>query len=333
MPRTRPLLILTACVASTVAPALDRVAEAQCVGCAQTVYSPVQQPLQQTVAYAPVAAPAPVVYQSYRPYDGWYPGKYLGQLLTLPFRTQVTVAPPAAPVAAPTFATAAYRPSYPASYSVGYAPAMTPAYTVARPVTLTAMDPCTPVAACGCPGGAVTTAGFETYSPAAGACSGCAEPSFNAGSQAVYDAPLQPTPAPRIAPNEQVPESRVNRPVYQEPTGAQQPSYAEPPQASPNDNSVLEGSGSRVAPDAETSSYWEAPQLFDARDRSARRPQPGRPHVWNAVYHQPNRRAQQPGAAAAGAVRRTAYRQQPEAQPAPQPRRHAQDGASGWRGR
>ena len=306
-------------------------AEAQCATCPPA-----------TVAYSPVLAPAPaatpVVYQSVQPRRGWYPGKYLSRLFR-PFRRQqpapVVAAPAiAAPVAAPTatFATAAYQPTYPPSYTaaygqtttvgfwptvqnVGYAPAV---QTVARPVTLTALDPCGcgPVC-CGacstpscCGASGVTTAGFETYS---GGCSNCAaQPAPQSYAPQNYAAPpanggrLEPTPA--LGPNENVPSNRVQRPVYEEPAG---------------EGSLLngEGSGSRAAGESDSTSYWNPPQLFDARDRSASRPQPRQPtaKMWNAVYHQP----------APQKVDRTALRPTSASIAPRQPT--AQVSAAGWR--
>ncbi|MEM6799497.1 MAG: hypothetical protein AAF589_08280 [Planctomycetota bacterium] len=328
---------LTAALAAAFLVAAGSTARAQCNACAQPVYAaaPVAQP---TVAYSPVLAPAPAPagYQAYRPYDGWYPGKYLGRALTWPFRAidqavAPLTAPPvvAAPVAAPTqtFVTAAYRPTYPLNYTVGYAPAV---QTVARPVTLTALSPCGcgPVCSSGCStcaSSGVTTAGFETsYTPGCSSCASQPAPaSYESYETPTYSSPsnrsLQPTPAPAISPNERVPESRVQRPDFDQ---YNPPSYEAPAEESPNDASILQGdgSGTRGGPDADASSYWDAPQLFDARDRSAQRPRTQRPsaNVWNAVYHQ----------SASAANRSAAYRPT-SYQPAPA-KRNAQVGASGW---
>lgn len=270
---------------------------------------------QPTVAYSPVVAPAPapVVYQSYQPYDGWYPGKYLGRVVTWPFRavgnalSTPLARDPVYAAPAPTFQTAAYRPTYPASYSVGYAPSAysvgyapsaytvgyapstyTVGYTptvqsVARPVTLTSYDACScgPVCcrSCGdaCCGGGVTTAGYETSYD-----SGCANCASQPVQSSFVEEPsrtrgIEPTPAlPRDA---DIPEQRVQRPVSPEVEG---------------EESLLEEGDSET--DGSTS-YWNPPQLFDARDRSAQRPQPS-VKMWNAVYRQP----------APQATKRTGYR-------------------------
>ncbi len=304
-------------------------AQAQCNTCAQPVYAaaPVAQPMvaQPTVAFSPVvpSAPSPVVYQTYRPYSGWYPGKYLARAITWPFRDRTTVAPvgvapvATAPLATPTstFVTAAYRPTYPLTYTASYAPTV---QTLARPVTLTALSPCGCGPVCGCTSpcstcatGGVTTAGFESgYN---GGCSNCAAATFDA--RAATSAPLQPTPAPALSPNAAVPEQRVNRPNFEKFNQG-------PAEVSPNDDSVLRTNGieSPAGPDAAESSWWDAPELFDARDRSAQRhrsQQPTAP-VWNAVYHK----------TAARTVQQAGYRSNPT--PAPVAKRNVQVGASGW---
>ncbi|MEM8865465.1 MAG: hypothetical protein AAGF31_07945, partial [Planctomycetota bacterium] len=115
---------------------------------------------------------------------------------------------------------------------------------------------------------------------------------FNSGSGG-----LEPTPA--LPPNSNVPETRVNRPD----TGID----AAPPLDNPANGSDVD----------DATSWFEAPQLFDGRDRSASRPTT---NVWNAVYQQPvgNR---------AATAQRTAYR--PTTQPAAP--RNRQVGAGGWR--
>ena len=202
--RTAPLGSSLCLALAVVAIALaGATAEAQCTSCAQPVYA------QPTVAYSPVVAQSPAVYQTYRPYSGWYPGKYLGRALSWPFRaTGAALSTPLNPAPTSTFVTAAYRPSYPVNYSVGYA-GNAPVYqTVARPialaaattcptcvsnpccctsyrpVTLTALSSCCPDTCCntgcatcasgGCCGGSgVVTAGYDApYNPGCSDCSG-----------------------------------------------------------------------------------------------------------------------------------------------------------------
>lgn len=301
---------------------------AQCAGCAQP-----------TVAYSPVVAQQTPVYQTAYYGTGWYPGKFLGRVVTWPFRAvgnalTTPVAPAygyAAPAVAPTFTTAAYRPTYPLSYSAGYTPytasyapvmqtvarpvALAPTYAY-RPVTLAAVsDCCTPACSSPCGGcgtcssctGAVT-AGYEA--PIGSSCSNCG----GQASQATYDyaAPrqqqqqfqsqplpdnpsgsLQPTPAPGIDPDAPVSEQRLR------------PESAAPAQ---------DGAGD------DTTSWFEPPQLFDNRDRSAQRPTAP---VWNAVYQKQN--------VAPQGRHQTAYRSASYDRPVAQPKpRHVQKGASGW---
>lgn len=325
------------------------VGHAQCGGCEAPALAP-------TVAYSPVAvaAPvtpvAPVVYQSAvpTPRSGWYPGKFIGQLfggIGSVFSPRPAV-PPSAAVVPPTFTTAAYSPTYPPSYSVGYAPtAYTAGYapsaysvgyapasyaavqqTVAYPsptVTLSPVnDCCCGSSACSACSGAVTAGYSAPLGAPAGGCANC-----QGGAPATYEQSAvyqQPafTPPPQPQPGFQAPAG----PGYPQPTPA--------PQLPQNDNTPEQRQSFR--PDSnpldvdksnydlnnmdDTTSYFQAPELFNPRDRTTRRPSATTAPVWNAVYQQPESRQ----------TRQTAYR---TAKPVgyEQPARNKQVGASGWR--
>lgn len=329
----RPRLGMAVCAVAAIALSSAESVHAQCAGCAQP-----------TVAYSPVVAqPAPVYQTAY--YDGgWYPGKYLGRALTWPFRAVgnalTTPLTPyygyTAPAVAPTFTTAAYRPTYSPSYTVGYTPytasyapvvqtvarpvALAPTYAY-RPVTLATIDSCCQPA-CGCPtacgscdacsacSGGVVTAGYDAQLGAAcsscggagcASCSGQAPVTYQqAPTQQQYptqplpqngSGTLEPTPAPGLNPNDPVSEERM-RPESAAPTGG--------------------------ANGEDTTSWFEPPQLFDNRDRSAQGPTAP---VWNAVYHKQS--------AAPAGRHQTAYRSASYDRPVAKPR-NVQQGASGW---
>lgn len=313
-------------------------AQAPCATCPQptVAYSPVVA-APPTVALQPVQ---PVVYQQPAPaYRGWYPGKYLSRLFSRPTAPAPAYAPPsyaaqayAQPVVAqPTFVTSAYRPTYPPSYttySATYAPTV---QTVARPVTLapvyssypsttayanpcnTCGSPCDSYGCSSCSSG-VVAAGYET--PANPGCSSCAAggstyaaPSGPPASS-TYGAQqsLQPTPAPALPRGSNVPENRALRVPVEDPAGVPAPAGGE---ASPND---LDASGT---------TWFEAPQLYDNRDRSAARSMPSQhgptTGVWNAVY-------QQPAGSRTYNVQRTSFGSKTQ----PETRRHKVIDMSGW---
>lgn len=281
---------LVATVVCSMASALPGVARAQsCCGA------------QPTVAYYAPQAP---VYQTYRAYDGWYPGKYLGRLFG--WNDYTAVAPA-------TYATTAYRPVYPASYVAAYPAATTayypPAYTASyaaayapacsacgtdpcgctaqRPVVLSALSPCD--SGCGgcsaCAG--ASDVGYATYDAGCSSCSGAV--------QSDYEVPVTGNggsglPTPAVPEESNVPEDRS---IYQRPESAP---------AGSEDTLDLGSDGS--------ASYFQAPQLFNPRDQTTKRPTAP---VWTAVYKKPV------DAAPASAT-----------SPTP-PTRHRQVGASGWR--
>ncbi len=245
----------------------------------------------------------------------------------------VGFAPQAASFApSPTAFTAAYRPTYPPSYTVGFAPTFSLASEVAlqtafSPVVGSACSSCN---ACGCdpcgctscampvtmasPGcstcGQATSAVYESPSSGCASCNAPASYSSNVAPSNYYDSaptqqsynpqsftpqtPGQPTPAPGLGPNENPPAER---------------SILEKPEMQQDDAADLGPSA------ADSSTYFEAPQLYDPRDRTTQRPTAP---VWNAVYEKP---------ADGAAVRRTSMKVASEPQA---PVRRSQVGFEGW---
>lgn len=295
--------LATPAVAATLVLAMGVQASAQCA-------------VPQPIAAQPTVAYSPVVYQTQVQSDRWYPGKYLTDFTRSVFgpRTTTTYTAGYAPVAAapaaaspytvgyapsPVYQTA-YRPTYPISYGPIASPLV---QSVSRPVVLS------PVIGSSC--NACCSAGVGTSSGV---------------SQSVYDAPLSPGCS-----------NCTSTPVYSQPSGPLTPTpagpdsiYREPPPAlGPTDNPAPERSlkpaltdpNSGISIDADEASgdsgaYWQAPPLFDARDRVTQKsPAP----VWQAVYRRPVgeqaaraqataastrvRGAHQQGAAGWGAVR------------------------------
>ncbi|MEN1682152.1 MAG: hypothetical protein AAGJ46_21450 [Planctomycetota bacterium] len=323
----------TLCLGLAASLAFAGLADAQCTGCAQptVAYSPVvAQPYTAAYAAQPAVVPQQPLVLQQTPVvaDPWYPGKLLGRVITAPFRAVdrlLTPAPVVVPQATqPTFVTAAYRPTFPPNYNYATFAAAPSVQTVARPVTLVqtptyqaspacCTDPCGGAGF----GGGVVNAGFAA--PIDTGCSSCSGGSaitspgnapitqpvqpINPSPGTGFNGALTPTPTPAIPPGANVSPSRVNRPE------------------TPGEGSVMQPPVDGASDDA--TSWWDAPQLFDARDRSANRPQA---NVWPAVYQQPA-----PATAPSG-YRQTAYRpnQQPAAAPQ-RPARNKQVGASGWR--
>ncbi|QDU90039.1 hypothetical protein Pla175_34380 [Pirellulimonas nuda] len=317
---------------------------AQCTSCAQPVvaFSPVvQAPVMQP-------APQPVVWQTQTTTarDGWYPGKVIGNLFRPRATTTVTTNyAPAAPSFVPVTAgyvpqtvgyapqmvsyaptatsyTAAYRPTFPPSYSLAME---VPLQTVYRPIVEPACNSCG-TDPCGCtscampvtmsaPGcsscGQASTAAFAAPSSGCASCSAPASFSSNvapsyyeepAGQSYVPQNSGQPTPAPSLGADE---NPAAERSVLEKPPVEPQID----PQAEPSD---LGPSGTSIE---DSSTYFEAPQLYDPRDRTTRRPTAP---VWNAVYEKP---------ADSGTVHRTSLRVESEA---PAPVRRTQVGFEGW---
>lgn len=312
-------------------------AASQCSSCAQ--------PVAQAVAYQPVAY-QPTVYQSTTTYGGWYPGKLIGDTWRSLFGAQTTsvyTANYAAPVAygasyapytasyapytagyvpyaasyAPA-ATVAYRPTYPPTYTVGYAPtyslaAEVPLQTVVQSVpdcgacATTAAMPVTLAAPCCDACGGVATAGYAE----SGGCASCEQPaSFETPyvpQTTVQQAPGatpgyqsgSPTPAPILGADENVPEERSNL----KPDADKEESAGE--DLGPTDGS----------PADESSTYFEAPRLFNPGDRTTRKPTAP---VWKAVYRKPV------GGTAAVATGASVGEAQPETD------RRPQVGYEGW---
>ncbi|MEM8947329.1 MAG: hypothetical protein AAGD11_19300 [Planctomycetota bacterium] len=283
--------MLRSCIAGMLLVAITvGVASAQCNTCAAP-----------TVAYQPVVA-QPVVAQptvAYRPYTGWYPGKWLDQWRLRRAGVATTI-PAYSP--APTY-TAAYAPTYtaaytPASYTAAYAPTYTAAYrpyvtafaplstpvattcntctqTVARPVLMrpvvaSACDTCSFTPSCGCDS-CSTGVSQAVYSDTPG-CSSCASssagvssnvlPPANAGQPATVGPPTtQPSLAPVPAPNSQY---NSQRPI--------QGSGSREIDAPANDVDPLDQyDPGPVETESDSSTWYNAPQLLDPRDRTAAR--------------------------------------------------------------
>jgi len=148
-----------------------------------------------TVAYSPVVAQPTV---AYRPYTGWYPGKWLDQWRMR--RAGVAAPVPAYTAAyAPTY-TAAYAPTYTAAYAPSYAPSYTAAY---RPYVTSFAPLSAPVAA---PCNTCTQTAYypmmqtlarpvllrPVVAPACNTCDSCCSTDV---SQAAYTAPAYAGPA------------------------------------------------------------------------------------------------------------------------------------------
>ncbi len=247
-----------------------------------------------TVAFSPVlaAAPAPVVVQTTN--DGWYPGKALGNLSRSLFggtTTTTTVVAPTAGVATPTTAfrpvvmdpwgtttafrpiiadtwgaTTAYRPTYPATWgSVAVSPVV---QTVSRPVVLSPVVMSAPAVAPACDacGGVAQASFMSAPSSTCSSCSGGSSPSFVTPSSG-YESSTLVEPAPALAPTENPPAIRTQRPEIDE------------------TDSILEEESKTPTDAASANEYWKAPPLFAPpanRVTQATHPAP----VHTAVYRQ-----------------------------------------------
>ncbi|QDV74615.1 hypothetical protein [Botrimarina mediterranea] len=249
-----------------------------------------------TVAFSPVvAAPAPVVAQT-TTVDSWYPGRALANFSRSLFggsTTTTTFATPAAGVATPTTAfrpvvmdtwgatptwgaTTAYRPTFPATWGqVAYSPVV---QTVNRPVVLSpvmsmpaAASACNACDACG----GVAQASFMS-SPTS-TCSSCSAASNVVTPSGAYDSSTYGSstlvePAPALAPTENPPPVRSQRPeiddtdsiLHDEPAGEEK---------TPTDA-------------ASSNDYFNAPPLFaPPANRVTQNTHPAPVHT--AVYRQP----------------------------------------------
>ena len=279
-------------------------AAAQCSTCATpaaVAYAP---------AYTAAYAPAPVVYQTYRPTTGWYPGAVLDRWRMNRWSRSAAYAPTYATAYAPTYATsyaptyatayaAAYTPTYPPSYyGASYAPTYTAAYRPAYPLSYSAgyattvvaspVSPCATCCAdpCGCSrpvvmqavaDGCSTCAGGSYVAPAnyettGTGCAGCA----TSPTSTFIAPPSTPTPA---VPNgaAQPPAIPANEPVQEQRIETQRP----------DESTVLEPEPADTTPPAgetETppSTMFQPPELYDPGGRVTQRPNVP---VWNAVYH------------------------------------------------
>ena len=254
------MLVGLAAVAMT-APLVTN-ASAQCTTCAVP-----------TVAYRPVAA-QPVV--AYRPYTGWYPGKWLDGWRSRRLTTAV-------PVYTASYAPqqVAYRP-----YITSFAP-LAPAcrecvQTVARPVVLQPiLNSCSTCGcdSCSCSSCSACSAPVSQASYTEPACSSCAAsggPSYvtppSSSGQAIVG---PPTPQPQL-------ETSPPTTTFRRSEGGQAP-------AGTDGNSKPEPqSDPGPADDSDASTFFDlrAPMLLDPSDRTARRSSSRKPtvDVWTAVY-------------------------------------------------
>jgi len=263
-----------------------------------------------TVAYSPVVAQPTV---AYRPYTGWYPGKWLDQW-------RMRRAGVASPVPA---YTAAYAPTYTAAYAptyrAAYAPSYTASYTTAYRPYVTSFAPLSAPVAAPC-NTCVQTAyypNFQTVArpvlmrPVIAAAPACGCGACSSGvSQAAYTEPACSSCAGGTV-TDVVPRGNSGLPSVGPPTG--QPSFA-PPVAAPEDTQYrgklpADGGDAReskvpagsdvdplenhdpgpAATESDPSTYYNAPRLLDPRDRTVTRTNSRKPtvEVWNAVYRGP----------------------------------------------
>ncbi len=269
---------------------------AQCATCPTT-----------TVAYSPVVAQPTV---AYKPYTGWYPGKWLDQW-RLRSAGVGTTAPAYTAAYAPTY-TAAYAPSYTAAYRpyvTSYAPlssrTIQTAYypvtrTVARQVLMRpvvvapACNTCNFTPSCGCSACStgVSQAHFNEYSgePACSSCAGGGvthvAPLSNQGQPSVGPLTGQPTLSPIQAPPNGQSQYDAKRPVEGDDSPNVEPLADEEDPLEKYDPGPTET-------EADPSTYYNAPRLLDPNDRTAARSykQSHKPtvDVWTAVYRGPTK--------------------------------------------
>ncbi len=303
----RALLYGLVLVALTIVMPAD--ASAQCATCPTAVVP------ATTVAYSPVVTQPTV---AYRPYTGWYPGKWLDQWRMR--RAGVAATVPAYSAAyAPT-----YRSAYAASYTASYAPTYSVGYTAAYQPYVSSYAPLSSPVAQSCNTCVQTVARPVLMRPvvAAPACNtcsftpdcGCDTCASSGVSQAVYSEPACSSCAGSSVTSSVVPPASSALPNVGPQT--RQPDYAPVPSAADSEyrsnRQIDEGRSPAVDPtsddydplekfdpgpkgDLDPSTY-NAPRLLDPRDRTARSTH-RKPtvDVWTAVYRGPaqDRRVQQ----------------------------------------
>lgn len=288
-------LMLSACIATEVS--------AQCCG----------QPV--TSFYAPVQTThfVPVTQQTY--YSGWYPGYWLDRINASLWGTPTTyVAVQSAPVAWPTVAS--YAPvSTCSTCTASYAPAPCSTcntYTTSYAPACSTCSPCSTCSSCqsgcstcsSCPSGCstcsscsaapvVTQASYQE--PAAPGCSNCsanatAPPTTYAAPTPIAKEPTLAAPSTSSSAGPVTPPPSL--PSTPAATSTQKPAAENPPASStapagtaPATNGAPDKDSPYYVPKKEGSTYFEAPQLFSPKDRTAQRgvlvP------VRTAVYEQP----------------------------------------------
>jgi hypothetical protein len=282
-------VILVAAIGLSVSLAAQ--ANAQCCGQAATAY---YQPAAYT-AYSPVAYTS--YYGNYG--GGWYPGYWLNRVRTRLFgapSTYVASYPTAYQASYVPSYTAAYRPAYSVGYSTSYAAPVAASsgcsscssysagYAPCSSCT-SSYSPCSTCTTCATP--AVSQAVYQQ--PAAG-CASCGTQSTVVAPAATAPAPQHtqgPTPAPQstygvqngapsISPGADVPTERPQDTQRPATNGAEQ------------DIQPVPGSDADEADpykvDSDSSTYFQAPKLFDPNDRTAQR---SIAPVIAAVYEKP----------------------------------------------
>ena len=268
-------------------PALSHAA---CCGMGTTAY---YQPAAYT-AYSPAA------YTSY--YGGWYPGYWLDRI-----RTRLWGSPTTYVAAYPSTYAASYAPSY----SVGYRPAYSVGYATSYAAPAVGCSSCS-----ACP----TCPSYSVGYSSCGTCTTCAAPAV---SQAVYQQPAGcascATPAAVVAPAPAMAAPAPQGAAPPAPTPAPQSTYGTqngaPPYLSPGatvperqqetqrpangtQNGTQNGAQQEIQPEpgndtngkdpydvnGESSTYFQAPKLFDPSDRTAQR---SIAPVTTALYEKP----------------------------------------------
>ncbi|NOZ40847.1 MAG: hypothetical protein GXP24_11560 [Planctomycetes bacterium] len=263
-----------------------------------------------TVAYRPVVAQPTV---AYKPYTGWYPGKWVDQWRLR--RAGVgTTAPAYTAAYAPTY-TAAYAPTYtaayasPNNYTAAYRPYVTAYAPLSSPIVQTAYYPVTqtvarqvlmrPVAvapacntcnftpSCGCD---VSSTGVSQAAYSEPGCSSCA-----GGSSVGNVLPPSNSGLPNVGPQTPQPSFSPEPAPANSPYGANRPveghdSHNVEPPADEVDP-LKEHDPGPAKTEVDPSTYYNAPRLLDPRDRTAARSykQSHKPtvEVWTAVYRGP----------------------------------------------
>ncbi len=252
---------------------------AQCCGNSTTAY---YAPNTYSTYYAPAAVTTS---------GGWYPGQFLDRLRMAWWGVPATTS-----YSAPSYSVA-YAPTtsfYSApSYSVGYAPATTyysapSCTTCAMPVTVSEVtirpacascNTCEPCSPCGATGSStVTQATYETPSNCT-SCAGTSAPAAALTPTPASSAPLStysspaPEPTPSLPPGANVPAQReeVQRQPVEDAAGTTNGAGALQTPPTPTDPvpTPPAPTGDNVNGTEGNSTYLEAPQLFNPRDRAA----------------------------------------------------------------